>query len=124
VKIKKPKAKLNYNKGVCLGEEVTINDGTDPFTSDTLKYKWFLWNRDSTALLKTDTNSSIQYKYTDTGYYDLSFIIYTKTCSDTLRRDSAIRVYKIRADVFPFSGPYCPGLACYTEAENVSRRFV
>jgi gliding motility-associated-like protein len=110
VKIKKPKAKLNYNKGVCLGEEVTINDGTDPFTSDTLKYKWFLWNRDSTALLKTDTNSSIQYKYNDTGYYDLSFIIYTKTCSDTLRRDSAIRVYKIKADVFPFNGPYCPGL--------------
>ena len=111
IKITKPKAMAKFDTVACAEREIDFLQDVFPFSSDTIKYKWMLWNRDSTDTLRTGTGEIFRYTYNDTGFFDLTLITYSGQCADTLRKDSAIHLIRYKGGIKnTFAGAYCVGI--------------
>ncbi len=112
IKITKPKARFISDTVACAEKEINFSQDVLPYTSDSIHYKWLIWNKDSTDTLKTESdNPFIKYAFNDTGFFDLTFITYSGQCADTLRKDSAIHLIRYKGGIKnTFAKAYCVGV--------------
>lgn len=90
VSLHPPDAKFSITpKVACPGQKIVYKNSTKPFSPDTNNFVWFLYDKNFSSILLTDSNrfpedTATYTLYSDTGYYPTMMIVYTDAgCIDT-----------------------------------------
>lgn len=87
-----PLAKLSFNKGSCVNNDVVFSDQSIPYSGFPIVSRTIDYG-DGTVF--TTPNNTFSHIYTNTGTYDITYIVIdSKGCSDTLKFPAGITITK------------------------------